>query len=231
MSFADYQQIYRNLHAEALSAREHDRPVINSEYAYYLRDSNRDNLVDKPNSATIDSMRHATWDIALAGAYFITGFGTTYFGGNRDPGPFDVEAPKNDDWEAQVQHVGTLFRELSWWKLQPCDELLSAGKPRSKDREDVVGILSKSRRVQAPPATTYWALAEPGKQYVVYVRGLESPVTLQTQAQLHHLKARLYNPRTGHFQDVELNVENGHLSFQPPDRQDWVLVVTTPNDK
>lgn len=34
MSFADYQQIYRNL----LAAQKHDRPIINSEYACYLRD-------------------------------------------------------------------------------------------------------------------------------------------------------------------------------------------------
>ena len=98
MSFGDYQQNYPDLHERLLLSRKANLPLVNSEYGYYLRDTNGDGIPDKDNSFNVDDMRHATWDIAMAGSYFVTGFGTTYFGGNRDPGPFDLEAPKNDVW-------------------------------------------------------------------------------------------------------------------------------------
>ena len=54
---------------------------------------------------SVEAMRHATWDIVMAGGYFVTGFGATYFGGGRDPGVFQVAAAKHRDWEQQIRHV------------------------------------------------------------------------------------------------------------------------------
>ena len=105
MSFGDYQQNYVDLHGRVLQSLQFNKPVVNSEYGYYLRDQNGDGTPDKENGTTLEIIRHATWDIVMAGGYVVTGFGTTYFGGNRDPGPFDVEAERNRPWEAQMGYL------------------------------------------------------------------------------------------------------------------------------
>jgi len=174
MSFADYQQNYRSLHARILESRPYPGPVVNSEYGYFLRDSNFDGVVDKNNSFSADSMRHATWDIIMAGGYPVTGYGTTYMGGNRDEGPFNVDDPRNDIWERQYHVPQRFLSRLEWWKLQPQDDWISSSTPRSSDRNVRLG----SRTLLAPPKTAYWLLAEPGTQYVVYVRGLKDEVTI-----------------------------------------------------
>ncbi len=203
MSFGDYQQNYRKLHQRILDARDHDKPVVNSEYAYYLRDSNSDGKVDKPNSRTLEDIRHATWDIAMAGGYFVTGWGNTYFGGSRDPGTFDVDAPKNDDWEAQVQHVAKLFNNLEWWKLEPKDDLLKG-------------------------SGQHYLLAEPGQQYVAYIRKTTRPLSLDLgDGASVNYQVRLYNPRSGGYRELsDVKPDNNIMTLEPPDRQDWIFVVT-----
>ena len=136
-TFGDYQQMYPNLHDEILKSHATQMPVVNSEYAYYLRDQAGDGICDKQNSADIDTIRHSTWDIVMAGGYFITGWGNTYFGGNRNPKPFDVDAPEDDDWEDQVQHVIGFFKDVIWWKLRSNDDLIVADVPRGEDGERV----------------------------------------------------------------------------------------------
>src|SRR5262245_27962091 len=162
MAFGDYQQNYHDLHGRILQSRAAGKPVVNGEYGYLLRDQSGDGVPDKDNSTSLDAMRNATWDILMAGGYVVTGFGTTYFGGNRDPGPFDLDAKKNDDWEAQLGHVRRVFLPLGWWKLTPHDELLACDAPRGAD--------GKEFGHSVPPAATYWCLAELGKQYILYCR-------------------------------------------------------------
>ena len=214
MSFGDYQQNYTDLHARILQSLKFDKPVVNSEYGYLFRDQSGDGVPDKDNSTSVDVMRNATWDIVMAGGYVVTGFGTTYFGGNRDPGPFDVTAEKNKPWELQMGHMKKLYEGLEWWKLKPHDELLRCNIPRGRDRTHL--------KVTAPPERTYWCLAEPAKQYVVYVRGLSSPVTLEAAAAL---KVQRFNPRTGAWATVELPEHRGTFELTAPDEQDWVFVV------
>ncbi len=203
MAFGDYQQNYRRLHQRIIDARDHDKPVVNSEYAYYLRDSNSDGKVDKPNSRTLEEIRHATWDIAMAGGYFVTGWGNTYFGGTRDPGTFDVDTPQNDDWEAEVQHVAKLFNDLEWWKLKPDDELLQG-------------------------RGEYYLLTEPGQQYVAYIRNTTKPLSLDLgEAGNLTYQVRLYNPRSGGYRELsEVPQQENTMTLAPPDRQDWVFVIT-----
>ena len=218
MAFGDYQQNYRRLHETILRARRHGRPVVNSEYAYYLRDRDGDGKLDKPNSTSLESIRHATWDIAMAGGYFITGFGTTYFGGNRDPGPFDVDAPKNDAWEEDVRHVMTFFTDLDWWRLEPHDELIAADVERTEDRRE--------GRVVLPPAIAYWTLAEPGRQYVVYVRGYHGRYTLSLGTDKPGTyRLEQFDPRTGKFSPLDSYQGKGPIDYTPPDDRDWVMLV------
>ncbi|MGB7057875.1 MAG: DUF4038 domain-containing protein [Geitlerinemataceae cyanobacterium] len=199
MSFGDYQQNYRQLHDRILEARDRNKPVVNSEYAYYLRDQNGDGQVDKPNSKTLEEIRHASWDITMAGGYLVTGWGTTYFGGRRDRGVFNVDAPKNDDWEEQVQYLPKLFTRLKWWKLEPEDSLLES-------------------------QGTGYVLAEPGRQYVVYVRDTDRPVSLDLREQGRY-RVKLFDPRSGTETPQADITGGGKVSLTPPDRQDWVFVV------
>ena len=145
-----------------------------------------------------------------------TGFGTTYFGGNRDPGPFDLDAAKNKPWESQFGLIKKLFTGLAWWTLEPHDELVTAGVRRGPDGKHLERL--------APPETTYWALATPGQQYIVYVRGLAETVSIHLENG-RELRARQFDPRIGAFTELPPPAA-GPYRYQPPDRQDWVVVVT-----
>jgi hypothetical protein len=217
MDFGDYQQNYTRLNAEVLASRRFDKPVVNSEYAYYLRDADENGVVDKPNSQGLESTRHATWDIVMGGGYVVSGFGSTYMGGARNLGPFDVDAPQNDDWEAQIQHVPALFHETAWWKLAPRNDLITATAAHSDERK-VFGQ-------PAPPTTVYWCLAEPGAQYVVYLRGLAAEATLSLDASAGTYAVRRFDPRAGTFKDLGLQQGITAWTVCPPDEQDWLFLL------
>jgi len=217
MSFGDYQQNYDDLHGRIRQSLRFNQPVVNSEYGYYLRDQDGDGNPDKENSTTLDIMRHATWDIVMAGGYVVTGFGTTYYGGNRDPGPFDLKAEKNKPWEAQIGHMRKLFTGFDWWRFESHDELLRCGTPRGRDRRHLERV--------APPETAYWCLAEPGRVYLLYVRGLKEPVDLALGPSIAGLKARQWNPRTAEFTPIQFRPDAGRFSYRPPDGQDWLVVL------
>jgi hypothetical protein len=161
-------------------------------------------------------IRHATWDIAMAGGYFVTGFGTTYFGGNRHPGPFRVDAPENAVWERQVPHVKGLFADLQWWGLKPADERIVTDDKRTKDRE-IQGVV-------APPSVAYWALAEPGKQYVLYLRGCQRAVRLKSGS--GRFLVREFNPRSGEWNSTGEQEVVEEFKYQPRSTDDVVLVLT-----
>ena len=197
----DYMQMYNNLHQEMLDSRDHNKPVVNSEYAYYLRDANGDGDVDKPNSETLEDIRHASYDIVMAGGYLVTGWGTTYYGGYRDPGPFNPNDPRNDDWEEDVQHVKTLFTDREWWKLEPHDELIGG------------------------PGTEY-LLADIGEEYVAYVRGNSGTYSLDLGTnQTATYNIQRFDPREGTYTDAGSYTGSGTVTFSPPDSQDWVYVL------
>jgi hypothetical protein len=219
MSFGDYQQNYQELNGRILLSRNLGGPVVNSEYGYYLRDRDGDGRTDKPNSTTLEVIRHASWDVVMAGGYLVAGFGTTYFGGNRDPGPFYLKAAKNDDWEGQVQHVRKLFGSLPWWRLEPRNDLVSAPVPRGNDRRHL--------NCAAPPATTYWALADPGRQTVAYVRGCDRKITLSLgERAAGTCLLRQYDPRTGEFADLGRHPQARRIDYTPPDDRDWVAIAS-----
>jgi hypothetical protein len=218
MTFGDYQQNYRDLHARILDSRHTNQPVVNSEYGYLLRDQSGDGVPDKDNSTSLTAMRNATWDIVMAGGYVVTGFGTTYLGGGRDPGPFDLGAAKNKPWEEQVGHMKSIFGQTQWWKLAPHDELLACETPRGKDTKELGRI--------APPQATYWCLVEPGRQYLVYFRGLISPVRINLGARLGPLTVTQFNPRTGERTTLAGTSGMQRFEIRPADEQDWVILLT-----
>jgi hypothetical protein len=220
-TFGDYQQMYPRLHHEILKSVEINMPVVNSEYAYYLRDSDEDGVCDKQNSHDVDTIRHATWDIVMAGGYLITGWGNTYFGGCRNPRAFDLEAGEDDDWEEQIQQVIAFFRGLYWWKLSCHDDLITASVERSGDGVREFSTPNGLRKHPLPPATVYWALEDPGMMYVGYVRGLTETITMRLGGGVFIVTQ--LNPRTG--DTLDLGEVYDEVSFLPPDEQDWVIVA------
>lgn len=210
MSFGEYAQAYfaphnreatdanrDSLHQFIVAARRHNKPVVDAEYAYYLRDQDYDGIVDKPHSHTRESFRRASWAIAMGGGYFVTGFGTTYFGGRREVGPFLVDNPKHKDALSDLDHLHRFFTSLRWWQLEPHDE-----------------------RVQAGAGYAY-CLADAGKTYVIYVAGGQG-ASLKTDGREYSL--RRYDPRTG--QSTELPAAGGDsIQLIAPDTQDWVFLV------
>jgi hypothetical protein len=219
MAFGDYQQNYRDLHGRVLESRQANKPVVNAEYGYFLRDQSGDGVPDKDNSTSLAAMRHATWDIVMAGGYVVTGFGTTYFGGNRDPGPFDLEAAKNKPWVEQVTRGKTIFSELAWWRLAPHDELLACPTPRGTEGREFQRLV--------PPPVAYWCLADPGKTYLVYFRGLKQPLTVSLGGAANSLSAARIDPRTGERADLP-GASGDRYEIRPPDEADWLVLLTAP---
>ena len=217
MNFGDYQQNYHDLHARVLASRKNPGPVVNSEYGYHLRDQNGDGTPDKDNSTSTAAMRHATWDILMAGGYVVTGFGSTYFGGRRNPGPFEAEARRHRDWEIQMRTAKEIFTRLEWWKLQPADDRLTCAVPRGKDGREFGKTV--------PPEVTYWCLADPGKTYIVYHRGLKKTgltLDLGPEAAGHMFARQVHDPASGFSVEAEpvsgdrpLEVRLGELEDEP----------------
>jgi hypothetical protein len=225
MSFGDYQQNYRQLHGRALVSRFLGGPVVNSEYGYHLRDANGDGIPDKANSYSAEDMRFATWDIVMAGAYVVTGFGTTYFAGHRDPGPFGVDAAKNDEWELQAGLVRKFFESFEYARVTPADDLLTSKLDRGRDRDTSGPSGEAARSGLRPPASTYWALADTGRTYVVYMRGMNQPVELIPGARHGRYRLRWFNPRSGGFtQPLTADVKESY-TLASPDAQDWVALL------
>jgi hypothetical protein len=222
MSFADYQQNYRELHGRALLSRSLRGPVVNSEYGYHLRDADGDGKPDKENSYTTRDIRLASWDIVMAGGYLVTGFGTTYFGGHRDPGPFDVDARRNDDWEAQIGHLRKFFTQLKWWRLIPSDGLIASGPERATD-----GMVERGdgRTGIRPPASACWVMADPGETYLLYVRGTLRAVEMDLGARGRPFVIRRFDPRTGEVAELGTALVAFRYRFEPPDEQDWVVLL------
>lgn len=224
MSFGDYQQNYEHLHGRVLASRGFTGPVVNSEYGYFLRDQNGDGKPDKSNSYSADDMRFASWDILMAGGYLVTGFGTTYFGGRRDPGPFDVAASKNRTWEEQMGYMKQLFEQLEWWRMAPADELISSAAQRAPDVRSAPQQGQRGGDLH-PPGTTYWAMADPGRTCLAYVRGVTVPVRVDLGARGGKFRIQQYNPRSGVMTPPSERTLKDHYEFTPPDANDWVILM------
>lgn len=224
MDFADYQQNYRDLHGRVLQSRTVPKPLVNSEYGYFLRDQDGDGRVDKPHSYTIDDIRRATWDIVMGGAYFVTGFGSTYMGGNRHPTTFLPDDPLNGPWEEQIGKVKQFFTALEYWKLEPHDQLLQCAAARTDDRVTRVDLAGRNLTLNQAPVTTYWCLAEPGRAYAVYIRGTREPVSLRTDGSGKWAVER-FDPRSGAKYKATATVDDGRIQLIAPDDQDWAFVV------
>jgi hypothetical protein len=199
------------------------RPVVNSEYGYFLRDQNGDGKPDKRQQLL--GRRHAICKLGHRNGrrYLVTGFGTTYFGGHRDPGNFDWTAPKNRIWEQQIGTLKRFFEAADFRRLIPADELISSETPRGEDVH--TGAPGQRGRELHPPQATYWALTDSGGTYVAYVRGITAPVHIELGTHANRFHVREFNPRTGEFRELpEIEIRDS-WQFTPRSAEDWVMLL------
>jgi hypothetical protein len=106
---------------------------------------------------------------------------------------------------------------LDWWRLSPRNELIAADVPQSEER--------RLYGQPATPARAYWCLAEPGAQYVLYLRGMTGAVTLNLDAPAGTYAVRQYDPRTGAYQALGSAEAIVSFAYRPPDARDWVVTL------
>jgi len=164
----------------------------------------------------------------MAGGYFVTGFGSPYWGGHREPsGWFLLRPRKNRSWEEDVQHLKALFTSLAWWRLDPHDELLGGSAAEACRRHKHPLVVKQSDIV--PPAKACWCLAEPGQCYLVYVRGTREPLKLNpATAGPVRLEVREFDPRTGAYRWLASYQGTGPVTLTPPHGEDTVFVLRAP---
>jgi uncharacterized protein DUF4038/uncharacterized protein DUF5060/collagenase-like protein with putative collagen-binding domain len=213
-SFGDYQQYYggavstvlasdanRHEMAERLAeSRDHGKPVINAEYAYYLRDKNGDGDVDKESSHNLDDFRKASWVLAMTGGYFVTGFGSTYRGGLSHKGQFDVADEANNVAIEDLTLLRNFFSSHQWWTLEPRNDLVSG-------------------------AGYEYGLAAVGQTYLVYTTSTTATDLSLGEAPPATYSVRRFDPRTGEYADLGSHSGTGPVTLSSPDHQDWVYVV------
>jgi hypothetical protein len=218
-TFGDYKQHYgysqaheatpdsrRDLHNALLRPRFGDprnpnKPVVNGEYAYYLRDANQDGTVDKQNSHNRTDFRRASWVLSMAGGYFITGFASTYYGGWSGRGvAFNPDDHRNNIAIADLQHLHRFFTSRPWWRLEPHDELVSANYA--------------------------YCLADIGRTYVVYTEESHDVSLALGAAAAGSYRVTRYDPRTGAYTRLSDYAGAGPVQLTAPDMQDWIFVVS-----
>ena len=194
---ADCQQVYKKRDQRIREARQYNKPVINAEYGYYLRKFHS-------GLGNVGGMRHITWQIAMSGGYFVTGWGSTYFGGFRHHTSFGTEAnPRNVEWEEQAIHVKNFFNSISWWEYEPVDSVVLTERGISY-------CLSNK------------------KEYLIYIidENWKFNVLLNDDVEKNY-RVHLFNPRTGKQHFYGEFVAKDTLELISPDRNDWVFKVIT----
>ena len=100
-----------------------------------------------------------------------------------------IDAPEDDDWEEQIQHVIRFFKALNWRRLAAADELIAATLPHSEDGQRDFETVNGRRSHALPPETTYWALADETRRTI-------TPFSPSSSDSLTPLRIGVAPPRT-----------------------------------
>lgn len=174
-------------------------PQVNEEYGYEDHypvgwGGNR-----KAPMRSADNRRRLAWEMYMAGCYQTTGErADTGTGAPPDTGGGWING-RGDDSMVMLKgyaHIVDFFSQTEWWRMTPNNDLVSGSN---------------------------LCLAEPGKQYVIYLPGGGAP-TIQLEAGKY--RAQWFNPMTGQFSDAGIAEAPEWKSSPPPINpyaQDWVL--------
>jgi hypothetical protein len=212
----------KTLHDEMMQVRlgrNRNRPVVNGEYAYYLRRSvpGHPDVVNRGHSHDRPTFRKAAWVLSMSGSYIVPGFWRTYYGGWAGRGtPFQPDDPEALPAVKDLQTLHAFFTRSengsrrAWWKLIPHDELVSAS-PNPKD---------------GAPGYAY-CLADPGQSYVVYAENTQLTDLALQGSPAGTYRVRRFDPRTGAQSVVDAAAKGGtKIRLSSPDTEDWVFDVT-----
>ncbi len=178
--------------------RRFGKPVLNTESGYeYLRG----HPTEKKQVHHTDKVRRTAWRIVCAGGFLAAGFHGTI--GHSDAWN-RIDAPNRYTFEVRDEGVASqlgalydFFTAIPFWRLRPFEGVAGAGAV---------------------------ALAEPGKNYVVYLPH-GGAMTIDLSAAQSPLTAEWFNPRDGRAGEPFAVSGGKQVKFQSPDGQDWVLHV------
>jgi len=209
------------LHNEMLEVRvgrKRGRPVIDAEYAYFLRRGVKEHpdVVNRGHSHDRATFRKAAWVLTMAGTYIVPGFWRTYYGGwaGRNT-PFQPDDPEAVPAIKDLQVLHGFFMRLAdgsgreWWKLEPHDELVSA-LPNPAD---------------GTPGRAY-CLAAPGRSYIVYAENTASAEVQLQGAEGTRYRITRFDPRTADRAALSPTAKSDtRVTLKPPDTEDWVFEI------
>jgi Protein of unknown function (DUF4038)/Domain of unknown function (DUF5060)/Putative collagen-binding domain of a collagenase len=191
-----YQFMANNRSIQELLGRK--MPQVNEEYGYEDHYPQAWGGGRKAPTRSADTRRRLAWEMTMAGCYQTTGErADTGTGWGPDTGGGWVNG-RGDDSMVMLKgyaHMVAFFTQFEWWKAEPHNELVPTGR---------------------------YCLAEPGRQYAVYLR---SGGTVTLKLQPGRYQAGWFNPRTG--QSISLPVAEGPDWVSPvaPDKEDWALLL------
>jgi len=196
--------------------RNRNRPVINGEYAYYLRRGvpAHPTVVNRGHSHDRATFRKAAWVLSMAGTYIVPGFWRTYYGGWAGRGtPFRPDDPEAFPAIKDLQTLHTLFTRRedgtrrSWWKLVLQDDVV-ASEPNPAD-----GSQGRS-----------YCLADAGQSYVVYTENTRATALSLSGTPHATYRVTQFDPRTGKRTLLDTSVKDGTtFKLVSPDTEDWVF--------
>jgi len=186
----------RNRCLQAESGRP--MPQVNEEYGYEDHYPQGWGESRKAPARSADNRRRLAWGMCMAGCYQTTGEradrGT---GRGADTGGGWINGRGDDTMTMLVgySHMRAFFESFEWWKAEPRDDLVTSGAG---------------------------CLAEPGRQYAVYLPAGGS-VTVRLEPGSY--RAQWFDPRTG--QSTPLPPARGPSWTSPPalDGEDWALLL------
>jgi hypothetical protein len=194
--------------------RNRNRPVINGEYAYFLRRGMpaHPTVVNRGHSHDRPTFRKAAWVLTMAGTYIVPGFWRTYYGGwaGRNT-PFQPDDPEALPAIKDLQTLHGFFTQRAqgarraWWKLVPHDELVSS-RPNPDD---------------GSPGYAY-CLADPGQSYIVYTENTTATDLVLMGSSNTTYRVTRFDPRTAQRTLVQTSVKHGTtITLVSPDTEDW----------
>lgn len=191
------------------------KPAIMSESWY---ENHPNTLMDDGQWIDDEDVRFAAYVSLLQGCvgqtYGAHGIWSLFDGAEADRWHDDK---RPDRWErdlelpgsAQMKHLRSLMEPLEWWKLEPHPEYVTTVKEHSA-----------------------YCAAIPGKQYVIYVTGGNTPAPLMAfimEGAGERVEGQWFNPRTGERSEAMGKYSPYGCGWMwrttAPDRQDWVLTL------
>lgn len=180
-------QVHSKWHASLLSHRQqHTWPVLNVEFGYEQGPLGPQDKTYHVAQAPEEVCRRA-WEISLAGGY--TAYYYTYTA-------WDILRPEDSPPGYQYfHHLRDFFEATGYWRMEPADELVSAG----------------------------FCLAEPGHEYVVFLNQ-SAPFTLKLEGLKAPAKAEWFHPFTAERLDAGM-LGNGVQQLTSPEQWKGVPVA------